>query len=147
MKLLQPYRWNTWVTGLFLSVILIGSGCASSPEPPPPPPEPDNNAPVITSITVLLPHTPPIVIGEKEEPIKISRWSTAEIECIAEDADDDELTFDWSATGGKITARRNIIGWTAPAVSDNYTVTVKISDGKGGVAENSMVFHTLCCDN
>ena len=148
MELLQPCRWNTWVAGLIIVLMLFSSGCAVSslsPEPPPPPPEPDNSAPVITSITVLLPHTPLITIGEKEEPMKISRWSTAEIECIAEDPDDDELTFNWSATGGKITQRRNIIGWTAPAVADNYTVTVNISDGNGGRTEASMVFEALCC--
>ena len=145
MKLLQPCRWNAWIVSLILVVILVSGGCTSPPEPPPPPPEPDNSAPVITSITVLLPHTPLITIGEKEEPMKISRWSTAEVECIAEDPDDDELTFNWSATGGKITQRRNIIGWTAPAVADNYTVTVKISDGKGGGTEASMVFEALCC--
>ena len=145
MKLLQPCCWNAWIVSLILVVILISGGCTSPPEPPPSPPEPDNSAPVITSITVLLPHTPLITIGEKEEPMKISRWSTAEIECIAEDPDDDELTFNWSATGGKITQRRNIIGWTAPAVADNYTVTVKISDGNGGGTEASMVFKALCC--
>jgi len=145
LKLLQPCRWNAWIVSLILVVILVSGGCTSPPEPPPPPPEPDNSAPVITSITVLLPHAPLITIGEKEEPIKISRWNTAEIECIAEDSDDDELTFNWSATGGKITQRRNIIGWTAPAVADNYTVTVNISDGMGGETEASMVFNALCC--
>jgi hypothetical protein len=96
-----------------------------------------NQPPVITSLTRdgSLP----------DEENRIRQWKTVTIQCNAQDPDGDELNYLWRATGGKITGEGNTVGWTSPGVNGNYTVTVVVTDGKGGSAEASMVFKVLCC--
>ena len=60
------------------------------------------------------------------------------IQCIANDSDGDSLTYTWTSTGGSITGTGSIVGWTAPAVSGAYTISVTVSDGKGGTASRSV---------
>jgi len=51
----------------------------------------------------------------------------------------------WRATGGKISGEGNTVGWTSPGVPGDFTVTVTITDGRGGQAEASIIFETVCC--
>jgi hypothetical protein len=102
------------------AVLLLSSACVSSPPPPPPPPP--NQLPVIESL-----------IAEKEIPT----LSETQITCQASDADGDILTYQWQANGGIITGQGSTITWTSPGTSDNYTITVTVSDGKGGTATQS----------
>jgi len=79
-----------------------------------------NSKPVIESLTA------------KETEVKIK--GKTEIACVAKDADNDSLTYNWSATAGEIAADAtgaNAV-FTAPAEpADTCTITVKVSDGKG----------------
>ena len=108
----------------------------------------------IDSVTIAVtskPNQPPVIInltrdGEPlDEENRLRIWRTVTIECFAEDPDGDELSFIWSATGGKIQGEGDKVGWTAPGVAENYTITVKVSDGRGGEAEATMEFEVLCC--
>ena len=96
-----------------------------------------NQPPVITRLTRdgTLP----------DEDNRIKQWTTVNIQCKAQDPDGDELSYLWRATGGKITGEGNTVGWTSPGVNGNYTVTVVVTDSRGGSAEASMVFKVLCC--
>lgn len=103
-------------------------------------------------ITVELePNEPPVISGltRDGEPVreeeKLRVWRTTTIKCIAEDPNGDELNFIWSATGGRVQGEGAEVGWTAPGVADYYTVTVTVTDGRGGEAEVSMDFNVLCC--
>jgi hypothetical protein len=51
----------------------------------------------------------------------------------------------WRTTGGKIIGEGSTVGWISPGVSGEYTLTVVVSDGRGGKAEESVVFKVLCC--
>ena len=106
------------------------------------------------SVTIAVrgkPNQPPVIVSllrDGSAPDEVNRareWKTTTIECIAEDPDGDELSFIWSATGGKVQGEGAAVGWTAPGVPENYTVTVTVSDGRGGHAEASMEFKVLCC--
>jgi hypothetical protein len=48
------------------------------------------------------------------------------------------LTYQWSANGGTITGEGSTITWTAPGISDNYTITVTVSDGQGGTVAQAI---------
>lgn len=86
--------------------------------PPPPPPPPANRAPTVSceiERTELLP-------GE-----------STRVRAVASDTDGDALTYDWSATAGRVvgtgpTVTFESTGMTPPA---SATITVRVSDGRG----------------
>ena len=104
-----------------------------------------------TIAAIDKPNNPPIVTGltiDGAPPLKenTSRaWVTKTIHCKAEDPDGDTLSYLWRATGGKITGEGSTVGWTSPGINGNYTVTVVVSDGRDGRAEESVTFKVLCC--
>lgn len=110
------------------------------------------------SVTITVPsgpNHPPVIIGLKidgnppdGENQRLRIWRTVTIECIAEDPDGDELSYSWPRpTGGKIQGEGAAVGWTAPGVPEDYTVTVIVTDGRGGEAEASVDFTVLCCSH
>jgi hypothetical protein len=61
----------------------------------------------------------------------------------ASDPDGDNLSYEWKTSGGKIfQTKDNTIGWSAD-FPGNYTIEVKVTDGKGGEAISSMTFEVL----
>jgi hypothetical protein len=76
---------------------------------------------------------------------KVLQGQAYEIECVASDPDGDELLFEWSADGGGISGEGAVITWTAPLRGGEVTVTVTISDGRGGVATASVIFVVMTC--
>jgi hypothetical protein len=96
-----------------------------------------NQAPVITDMTIDG-ATPAEING-------VRQWITKTVQCNANDPDGDKLSYMWRTTGGKITGEGSTVGWTSPGVNGEYTVTVVVSDGRGGKAEKSVVFKVLCC--
>lgn len=105
---------------------------------------------VIISVTPK-PNQPPVIVSLTREgsPIeeveKLRIWRTTTIECLAEDPDGDELSFIWSATGGKVQGEGAKVRWTAPGATGDYTVTARVTDGRGGEAEASVDFTVVCC--
>ena len=75
------------------------------------------------SIDRLMPEKPMVVKG-----------ASISIECTAADPDGDELTYQWTATGGDISGQGPTATWAAPETVDTYTITVKVIDGRGGEA-------------
>ncbi len=56
---------------------------------------------------------------------------TIQVTCTASDPDGDELSYEWSASGGSITGTGSEIIWTAPEEVGTYQVTVVVTDGHG----------------
>ncbi len=65
---------------------------------------------------------------------------TTKVVCEAVDSDSDELKYEWSVSKGEISS--DTIGtaaiFTAPAEADTCSVSVKITDGKGGETSKSV---------
>lgn len=57
----------------------------------------------------------------------------------ASDPDGDELTYEWFLNGVRQSASAASVEWSKPVVGD-YTLLVKVSDGKGGTAQDSVQF-------
>ncbi len=97
------------------------------------------------------PNQPPIIKGltkdgkAPEEENRVREWRTVTIHCNAEDPDGDMLNYLWRATGGKINGEGSTVSWTSPGVTGNYTVTVIVTDGRDGKAEESIAFRVACC--
>ena len=85
--------------------------------------------------TVLANHRPAI-FGLEVTPEKVSPLGTCQIVCTASDADDDELSYNWSTNGGEINGEGATVTWYAPRSSGSYNVTVIVTDGQGGEVTN-----------
>ena len=99
-----------WLAGLIILVtttLLIG-GCT-----------PPNQSPVISSLTA--------------SEGRVNPSASCQVKCVALDPDGDKLSYSWSASGS-ISGKGYAITWTAPATAGDYTITVKVSDGRGGEA-------------
>jgi len=91
---------------------------------------------VILAILVdmmLANHRPAITSLEAERERVLSSGS-CQIVCIASDADGDELSYNWSASGGEITGEGATVTWTAPDSVGFYDVAVTVTDGRGAEA-------------
>jgi len=101
-----------------------GIPCREVVVPPPPPPPPSNANPTVTCEI----ERSDILPGER-----------VGVRAVGSDPDGDTLTYDWSTTGGSIIGTGPSVtfdstGMTAPAAA---TITVRVSDGRGGSAEST----------
>jgi hypothetical protein len=74
-----------------------------------------NRAPTISSLVADADWTLPL--------------GSIQVTCEATDPDDDELSYEWSATGGNISGTGATVNWTAPEAVGIYNVTVAVKDG------------------
>jgi hypothetical protein len=75
---------------------------------------------------------PPIITSLEAEPDKVIPLGSCQITCNASDPDGDELSYEWTATGGNISGTGAIVNWTAPQEVGTYNITVVVKDGYGG---------------
>jgi hypothetical protein len=80
--------------------------------------------------TMLANHRPAITSLEAE-PERVLPSRSCQIVCTAIDADGDELSYNWSASGGNISGTGASVNWTAPDSEGSYDVTVWVTDGHG----------------
>ncbi len=116
----------------------------------------DGEATTQLTIDVVAPNHPPLIedlivtaehryLKEIAEGYKILKGKSCEIECIASDPDDNELIFEWSTDGGGISGEGAVVTWTSPLRGGEVTITVTVSDSRGGVATKSIVFMVETC--
>ena len=55
-----------------------------------------------------------------------------QVTCDASDSDGDQLSYEWTATGGDIYGGGAAVNWTAPQAIGTYNITVVVRDGQGG---------------
>lgn len=101
-----------------------------------------NHPPLIEDLIVTAEHR---YLKEVAEGYKILKGKSCEIECIASDPDDNELIFEWSTDGGGISGEGAVVTWTSPLRGGEVTITVAVSDSRGGVATKSIVFMVETC--
>ena len=87
--------------------------------------------------TVLANHRPAIASIEAE-PGPVLPSESCQIVCTASDPDGDELSYNWSASGGEINGEGATVTWTAPNSAGSYNVTVTVTDGRGGEVMNQV---------
>ena len=83
---------------------------------------------------------------------RIRSFFTAEIQCDVAGRDPAELTYIWSAQGGKLVGiginegQASRVGWIAPqGGQDRYKVFVLVADKAGNQATGEVNFEVLCC--
>jgi len=61
-----------------------------------------------------------------------------QVTCNATDPDGDELSYEWSTTGGDISGTGAVVNWTAPQEVGIYDITVAVTDVYGDEATKSV---------
>ena len=80
----------------------------------------------------MLANYRPAITGLEAEPERVLPLGSCQIVCNATDRDGDELSYNWSASGGNISGTGASVDWTAPDSEGSYDVTVIVTDGRGG---------------
>jgi hypothetical protein len=81
--------------------------------------------------TVLATHGP-VITSLAADPEKVLPAESCQIVCNATAPRGDVLSYNWSASGGKITGEGAMVIWTAPYSLGSYSVTVTVTDSHGG---------------
>ena len=109
-----------------LLVMLAAGACRSggvpSPAASPAPPAAGNHPPKVRALC---------------DPCTVAAGRTVTLNADAQDADGDTLTYAWSAPSGTAAAAASKqTTWTAPSAEGPVPITVRVSDGKGGIASD-----------
>jgi outer membrane protein OmpA-like peptidoglycan-associated protein len=65
----------------------------------------------------------------------IAPGETVKCRANGSDPDGDTLTYDWSASTGKVTGTGPDATWDSTGAEGTATITVRVSDGRGGTAQ------------
>jgi len=87
---------------------------------------------------VVMASTLPIITDLVANADWIAPLSNVQVSCSAADPDGDELSYQWSATGGEISGTGAAVNWTAPEETNNYDITVVVTDSQGANATRSI---------
>ena len=96
------------------------------------------------TISVAI-NQPPVILSLTSDLPQVQKAMTSAIKCKARDPDWDKLSYTWSATGGNITGEGTVVTWVAPDAFGTYTITVTVTDGRGGQATESIDITVACC--
>jgi hypothetical protein len=94
------------------------------------------------SVTV---NRPPVIDSLTSERQQVKKAMATAINCTARDPDGDKLSYLWSASSGNITGEEMVVTWVAPDAFGTYTITVTVTDGRGGEATESIDIVVTCC--
>jgi len=102
------------------------------------------NAPNIEVKLVLGDNTTTVIDNQR-----VAIFTTANVFCVVENANESDLIYEWSADCGRILENKgqaNMISWIAPGVQSNCTVEVTATDTQtGGEAKGQVKFSVFCC--
>ncbi len=83
-------------------------------------------------------HPPATTCSADKSMVFLDSGDTVAITATASDPDNDPLTYTWSANGGRVDGNGPQVRWLSAGTAEgNYTVTVKVDDGRGGFASCS----------
>jgi len=141
-----------WLAVLIIlgAATLIVSGCPPAEQPPvnqPPLDEPPINQPPAEQPPVNEPpvNQPPVIDSLTSEWRQVKKAMAVPIECAARDPDGDELSYLWLVDGGDITGEGAVGNWVTPEDFGTYTITVTVTDGRGGTDVESIDIKVACC--
>jgi len=82
---------------------------------------------------------PPVITSLEAEADWTAPSSSLNVTCAASDRDGDELSYNWSASGGNITGTGPEVTWTAPEEIGVCDITVVVNDGHDGEDTRSVI--------
>jgi len=105
------------------------------------------NCLVIVAVAVLLlapscapvGNYPPVITSLEAEADWTAPLGSLNVTCTASDRDGDELSYNWSASGGNITGTGPEVTWTAPEEIGVCDIKVVVNDGHDGEDTRSVI--------
>jgi hypothetical protein len=88
---------------------------------------------------IVRANTPPIITSLIADADWTAPSGSLQVTCTATDPDGDELSYEWTNTGGNITGTGAVVNWTAPAEVGIYDIIVVVTDGHGEEATKSVI--------
>jgi outer membrane lipoprotein-sorting protein len=121
---------NILLSIICLSILLlICGGC-----------QPSNNQTVSEQPAVTeVQNNSPVISDLMATDAVVQPQGRTRITCQATDADNDNLTYKWTVSAGIIEGDGSTILWTAPVKSGPCSISVAVSDGKGGSASQNVI--------
>jgi hypothetical protein len=89
---------------------------------------------VIASSGCVLRNNPPVIDGLFADRNCLCVANNCGIHATATDPDGDELSYQWFVSDGSLYGEGASVTWQAPPIPGAYTITVKVTDGRGGEA-------------
>ena len=93
---------------------------------------------VVTAVLLFLApscttpaNRPPTITGLAAESEWTAPLGSLQVTCTASDPDGDELSYEWSASGGSVSGTGAVVDWIAPEEVGAYDITVVVTDGQG----------------
>lgn len=80
----------------------------------------------------------PVIEKINANPRKIYPGETSEINCSANDQDEDSLFYSWNSPAGILSGSGNNINWKAPLIEGNFKIFCSVSDNRGGITKDSI---------
>jgi len=99
-------------------------------------------------ITLKMSLDSPELVSENST-VKVG--TATKITCTVDNAAGKKLSYEWSASGGKMKGTGMdektcaVVFWTAPALTQVYTVNVAVRDEQGNEARGQVMFDVFCC--
>jgi hypothetical protein len=98
-----------------------------------------NGGEVMSQVTITVrANNPPYISSLVADADWTTPSGSLQVTCNATDPDGDELSYEWSASGGSITGTDAAVNWIAPEEIGMYGITVVVDDGRGGNATRTI---------
>ena len=129
------------LTVLVILTLLIGCGSGQAATPT------ATGTPTASSTPTQNtgPNQRPVIDAVIPEWTHIERGKSGLIKLIAHDPDGDALTYSWQTDRGSLSGDGATVNYTSPQSYVTVTVTVRVSDGRGGMVAAGINFEVVCC--
>jgi hypothetical protein len=87
---------------------------------------------------------PPTINSMAADADWVLPFGSLNVTCDASDPENDELSYEWTTSGGNITGTGPEVVWTAPSGVGTYNITAVVSDSYGGSATHSLNVDVVC---
>lgn len=101
--------------------------------------DPEGNKDTATLEMVVVPeiNNPPQISAIQKSVAYAAPSESIQLTCLATDANNDPLTYAWTASSGVVTGNGSTVNWTAPPSEGIFQVNVTVTDDQGLTAQAS----------
>jgi hypothetical protein len=95
-----------------------------------------------TAVTVTG-NSPPVIASLTARVEWLTPSNCCRIDCDAEDADGDDLSYEWLMEGGRVFGVGPVVMWMAPETIGLHYIAVEVTDGYGGRDGDALAIRVL----